>query len=57
MNGQSDPDLANAAVEAVSRWSCAPTLLNREPVEVVTNITVNFTLAKYLPLRRPFDFS
>jgi protein TonB len=33
-----------AAEEAVQRWRYQPTLLNGEPVEVVTEIEVNFTL-------------
>lgn len=44
MNNQIDPDLARAAVEAVSKWRYRPTLLNGEPVEVDTTIMVNFTL-------------
>ena len=44
MNNQIDPDLARAAVEAVSKWRYQPTLLNGEPVEVDTTIKVNFTL-------------
>jgi protein TonB len=39
------PLLVKAAVEAVSRWRYQPTLLNGEPVEVVTDVDVNFTLA------------
>jgi TonB family protein len=39
-----EPSLAKAAVEAVSQWEYQPTLLNGQPVEVVTNIAVNFTL-------------
>lgn len=39
------PLLVKAALEAVSRWRYQPTLLNGEPVEVVTEIDVNFTLA------------
>ena len=38
------PDLARAAVEAVSQWRYQPTLLNGEPVEVDTVVTVNFKL-------------
>jgi TonB family protein len=45
MNSQIDPDLARAAVEAVNQWRYTPTLLNGEPIEVVTEVTVNFTLA------------
>jgi TonB family protein len=44
MNSQVDPDLARSAVEAVSQWRYTPTLLNGEPIEVYTTITVNFTL-------------
>jgi len=44
MNNQIDPDLARAAVEAVSKWHYKPTLLNGEPVEVDTTIMVKFTL-------------
>lgn len=38
------PMLASAAVEAVKQWRYRPYLLNKEPVEVETNITVNFVL-------------
>lgn len=38
------PLLAPAALEAVKLWKYQPTLLNGEPVEVVTQIDVNFTL-------------
>jgi protein TonB len=38
------PLLINAAKEAVLQWRYRPTLLNGEPVEVITNIVVNFTL-------------
>ena len=44
LNSQIHPDLARAAVEAVSQWRYQPTLLNGQPVEVDTVITVNFTL-------------
>jgi protein TonB len=37
------PMLANAARDAVMRWRYRPYLLNGEPVEVETSITVNFT--------------
>jgi TonB family protein len=46
MNNQIDPDLAKAAVEAVSKWRYQPTLLNGDPIEVDTTIMVKFTLAK-----------
>jgi TonB family protein len=37
--------LVNAAREAVSRWTYKPYLLNGEPIDVETSITVNFNLA------------
>jgi protein TonB len=40
------PLLVKAALEAVQRWRYQPTLLNGEPVEVVTEIDVNFTLTE-----------
>jgi periplasmic protein TonB len=40
------PLLIQAALEAVKQWVYAPTLLNGEPVEVVTQIDVNFTLSQ-----------
>jgi periplasmic protein TonB len=40
------PLLVKAALDAVSRWRYQPTLLNGEPVEVVTEIDVNFTLSE-----------
>src|ERR1041385_8320082 len=39
------PLLAPAAIEAVKQWKYKPYILNGEPVEVETQITVNFTLA------------
>jgi periplasmic protein TonB len=39
------PMLAPAAIEAVKQWKYKPYFLNGEPVEVETQITVNFTLA------------
>jgi protein TonB len=41
-----NPLLVNAALKAVRRWRYQPTLLNGEPVEVLTEITVNFKLAE-----------
>lgn len=38
------PLLINAAKEAVLQWKYRPTLLNGQPVEVLTDITVNFAL-------------
>ena len=40
------PLLVAAAQSAVSQWQYRPTLLNGEPVEVVTQIDVNFTLSQ-----------
>ncbi|MBV9297055.1 MAG: energy transducer TonB, partial [Acidobacteriaceae bacterium] len=40
------PLLVNAAREAVLQWKYRPTLLNGQPVEVVTDIIVNFTLSQ-----------
>src|ERR1039457_1724144 len=41
-----DPMLVTAAMDAVKQWQYSTTLLNGDPVEVVTEIRVNFTLAK-----------
>jgi protein TonB len=38
------PMLAPAAIEAVSQWRYRPYILNSEPIEVETQITVNFVL-------------
>lgn len=38
------PMLVKAALDAVSEWRYRPYILNNEPVEVETQITVNFTL-------------
>jgi protein TonB len=39
------PMLASAAMEAVNQWRYRPYILNNEPLEVETQITVNFSLA------------
>jgi TonB family protein len=39
-----EPVLADAAKEAVAQWVYKPTLLNGQPVEVLTQVDVNFTL-------------
>ncbi len=39
------PLLIQAALDAVKQWKYKPTLLNGEPVEVVTTVTVNFNLS------------
>ncbi len=43
-NAGMDPALVNAATDAVNQWRWQPTLLNGEPVEVLTTIQVDFTL-------------
>jgi protein TonB len=40
------PLLVNAAKDAVLQWRYRPTLLNGEPVEVITDIVVNFALSQ-----------
>jgi TonB family protein len=44
INSSIDPRLVSAATDSVSQWLYQPTLLNGEPVEVVTTITVAFRL-------------
>lgn len=39
------PMLAPAAIDAVRQWRYKPYILNSEPIEVETQITVNFTLS------------
>jgi protein TonB len=39
------PMLVQAAMDAVRQWRYRPYVLNGEPVEVETQITVNFSLA------------
>jgi TonB family protein len=38
-------DLTQSALDAVRQWRYSPTLLNGQPVEVVTEVTINYTLA------------
>lgn len=40
------PLLQQAAIDAVSQWKYKPTLLNNEPVEVQTTVTVTFSLGQ-----------
>jgi protein TonB len=40
------PMLVQAALDAVRQWVYQPTLLNGQPVEVITQVDVNFTLAQ-----------
>jgi protein TonB len=39
-------ELVSSAVEAVQQWVYKPTLLNGEPVRVITTVDVNYTLAR-----------
>jgi len=39
-----DPQLTKAATDAVKQWKYKPYLLNGEPVEIQTQITINFKL-------------
>jgi protein TonB len=39
------PMLVSAAIDAVRQWRYRPYLLNSEPIEVETEITVNFILS------------
>jgi len=41
-----DQGLVAAAMDAVKQWRYKPTLLNGEPIEVMTTIDVNFTLSQ-----------
>jgi len=38
------PDLAASAMQAVQQWTYKPYLINEKPVEVQTQVTVNFVL-------------
>ena len=42
---QGHPLLAQAAIEAVKKWKYKPHLLNGQPVNVETLVTVNFVLS------------
>ena len=46
LSAQVHPDFALAAADAVRQWRFEPTLLNGEPVEVVMNVTVTFSLSE-----------
>jgi outer membrane biosynthesis protein TonB len=41
-----DSDLVEAATNAVRQWRYSPTLLNGAPVEVATQVSVQFTLSR-----------
>ena len=51
------PLLAPAAIAAVKQWKYESYMLNGEPVEVETNVAVNFTLADKPPAGGPADVS
>ncbi len=40
------PELVRSAVDAVRQWVYRPTLLNGEPVTVLTTVDVNYTLSQ-----------
>jgi TonB family protein len=44
INTDVNPDLARSSIEAVSKWRYSPTLLNGQPIEVDTNITIVYSL-------------
>ncbi len=41
-----DGQLAKAASDAVKQWKYKPYLLNGEPVEIQTQVTINFKLPR-----------
>ena len=41
-----EPVLVQSALDAVRQWVYQPTLLNGQPVEVQTEIDVNYTLSQ-----------
>jgi TonB family protein len=46
ISGSVNQGLVAAAMDAVKQWRYKPTLLNGEPIEVMTTIDVNFTLSQ-----------
>ena len=42
----SNPLLEPGIIETIQNWRYKPTLLNAEPIEVSTTITINFTLGR-----------
>jgi hypothetical protein len=44
--GQGDPDLLTAAQQAISQWVYRPYLLNGVPVEIQTQIRLNFSMGQ-----------
>lgn len=49
------PLLMSSAIEAVKHWKYKPTLLNGQPLEVDTTISIVFTLADAPPDAKPID--
>jgi outer membrane biosynthesis protein TonB len=41
-----NPGLVKAALDAVRQWTYQPTLLNGQPVEVLTTIDISFQLGQ-----------
>jgi periplasmic protein TonB len=39
-----EPELAQAAMDAVEHWRYAPTLVNGRPVNVLTSVSIEFHL-------------
>ena len=46
------PLLISSAMDAVRQWVYRPTLLNGEPVEIMTQIDVNYTLTDDPPVQQ-----
>jgi TonB family protein len=46
LNTSAHPEFVAVSTDAVRQWRYEPTLLNGNPVEVITNITINFTLSE-----------
>ncbi len=46
LSAQVHPDFVTSALDAVRQWQYSPTLLNGVPVEVVMNVTLNFSLSE-----------
>jgi TonB family protein len=46
LNTDIDPRFAQAALDSVRQWKYQPTLLNGQPVETATTVTVEFRLGK-----------
>jgi len=44
--GSSSPLLVPGVIDTVKNWKYKPTVLNGQPVEVLTTITVNFPLGQ-----------